>query len=134
MPIQTGPIEKKPPAEADTPTKIMLASIYSGRPLLLSKLAQAAGLPRQVASYHVNRLVGDGLLIPAEEKGKTYYSPQPIFLDDELFSRIVKLVDPVITKISKNLIVADKNDAERVLRNNAHILFVVLAHEALRQK
>ena len=119
--------------DSEIPLRIVLTCVYADKPLSVTQIARKANLPRQIISYHLPRLVGDGLLLPVEQGRTLLYSPQPIFIDEKIFQQITKLMEPMIKKVSENLIVTDKNDAERVLRNNSFLLLTILARESQRK-
>ena len=118
--------------DSEIPLRIVLTCVYADKPLSVTQIARKANLPRQIISYHIPRLVGDGLLLPVEQGRTLLYSPQHFFIDDKVFSRITKLMGPVIKRVSENLIVTNKEDTERILRNNFFLLLTVLAREAQR--
>lgn len=119
--------------DSEIPLRIVLAVVYADKPLSATKIARETNLPRQIISYHIPRLVGDGLLLPIEQGRTLLYSPQQFFIDDKIFSQITKLMGPVIDKVSENLIVPSKEDAERFLRNNMFVLLTVLGQETQRK-
>ena len=118
---------------SEVPLRIVLACVYADKPLSVTQIARKANLPRQIISYHIPRLVGDGLLLPVEQGRTLLYSPQHFFIDDKIFQQVLKLMGPVIDKVSENLIVPSKEDAERFLRNNVYLLLTVLGQETQRK-
>ena len=118
---------------SEVPLRVVLACVYADKPLSVTQIARKANLPRQIISYHIPRLVGDGLLLPVEQGRTLLYSPQHFFVDDKVFSQITELMGPIIKKVSENLIVTNKEDAERVLRNNFFLLLSVLGQETQRK-
>lgn len=102
----------------DTPLRIMMALIYANKPLTMAELAREAKLDRQLVKYHIPRLIGSGLLLPVEEKGKLYYSPQPCFIDDKISKDISEPFEQVVKKIAKSIICVREEDGETVLKNN----------------
>lgn len=119
--------------DSEIPLRIVLACVYADKPLSATKIARETNLPRQIISYHLPRLVGDGLLLPVEQGRTLLYSPQHFFVDEKVFSKITKLMEPVIEKVSDNLIVTNKEEGERVLRNNFFLLLTVLGQETQRK-
>ncbi|MDI6860303.1 MAG: helix-turn-helix domain-containing protein [Methanocellales archaeon] len=107
----------------DTPLRIMMALIYANKPLTMAQLAREAKLDRQLVKYHIPRLIGSGLLLPVEEDGKLYYSSQPCFMDDKIFNELANLLEPVIKKISENIICVRAEDGGTILKNNL-LLFI----------
>lgn len=129
-------MRKTPLASNEPPLRIMLTVIYANRPLTMTEIASKGNLPRQLVAYHLPRLIGDHLLLPIEPpqgRRNILYAPQPFLADERIFKKIVKLIEPVIDAVSENLLILNKDEAEKALRNNMYILLNLLQRETQRK-
>jgi hypothetical protein len=103
----------------ETPLKIFLAVLDADKALREADIVKATGLPKQLVSYHIPLMVKDGLLVPVDIKKIRYYAVQMIFLNDDLFNKLLDSIVPVVKLVASSLVYEHtENDRESVIRNN----------------
>ena len=84
--------------------KIVKTMQRAAGPLMLTKIAERARMAHQLVDYHLENLMGKGLVVRDSLEGKTYYMLQPPFYDPGWRDAFLKQVTPLAEAISTELI------------------------------
>jgi DNA-binding Lrp family transcriptional regulator len=105
----------------DTRFKIIKILVDATRPLTLATIAKKMKTTPQKILYHLDFLVGAGVII----KDGYEYFPQPILIDDDLHDLCVDKIAEIITAFSEkndDIAVMDEQDPETVALNILYVL------------
>ena len=83
--------------------KIIKALRRAGEPLIAQHIAKRSHLTPQLVSYHLEQMVGWGMIITSTSEDKTFYHLQKAYWNDKLLEDLSKMLIPYMKKMSEGM-------------------------------
>ena len=81
-----------------TRIKILNCILRNNSPMIAHRIAKATRLNPQTATYQLNKMVDNGILL----KENNYYKPQVYFLDKQVWGAFLEIFNPFVKYIRNN--------------------------------
>lgn len=110
---------------ADKQAKIFLYCYLRGEPLTCYQIAKGVKLDRQLVSYHLKKLVEQGLILRYEKQ----YMVNPVFLDEEAWDCYYNLMINFLKKIKDKILFPENCNKEEVVKNILEVFPALFIYE-----